>query len=135
MEKHGAFSSTETSSLPMKILIIEDDAAALDMFQAAFKHYYRQQANITLEIRVVRKLAELAAALVGFFPDVILSDNDIPGGQVVSRAAELRREAPTAVIWIISGRPIAIKPEGIDEVMMKPVSLTTVFAMLDGIKT
>ena len=112
------------------ILIVDDDAAlreTLDDFLSAEGYAIRQSANVT----------EARAAIAAAGPDLILLDINMPGGDGLTLAAELRARTQLPII-ILSGKGSMVDKVvglevGADDYVAKPFELRELLARVRAV--
>jgi DNA-binding response OmpR family regulator len=84
---------------PIRVLLVEDDAVDARLFQSMLG----QEAKGEFQLVRVARLAEATAHLKGQECDIVLSDLGLPDSQGLSTFWQLKAQAPTLPIVVLSG--------------------------------
>lgn len=114
---------------PQRVLVVEDDDVMRRVLQAVF--------GPRAETRVVASVAQAKEALSRFQPDLIVSDDTMPGESGLALLEALAREGHAArrVLFFASepdGLPQLLRRGTLAGFVKKPASVEELQALLDG---
>ncbi|MCW2607417.1 MAG: DNA-binding response regulator [Frankiales bacterium] len=110
----------------LRVVIVDDSALMREVLAA----HLQDEPELEV-VRMFHDAASLIEGVVDVSPDVVVIDNQMPGGDGIDALAELRRRCPTALVVMWSSDP-SLAPEalarGADRFVGKDQALSDVVA-------
>lgn len=111
----------------MRVLVVEDDDDTRELLAEALAPDYDVRSAPDAR-------AGLAQLQEGAMPDVLLTDESLPGGmRGVALAREVKARSPTIRVILFSGHPHVSGSESADLVLRKPIDLPELFDAISSV--
>ncbi len=94
---HGA--SAGSTGVLRRVLVIDDSEVDAELLESRLRDHYP---SLT-DFKWLRESSELIEKVDQFRPDLVITDHHMPGYDVISTVAELRRRWPTLPVLVMSG--------------------------------
>ena len=118
----------DTSASPVRVLIVEDDLAALDVFRDMLE-------DLGATVATASSVVEGRVKLASFAPTLVITDVYMPGENGLVMRAEVRHWNPVIPVVALTGADeAAVSPDaGFFTILRKPVSMATLQELLASV--
>ncbi len=116
--------SGETASR-VRVLVVEDDPDSRELYSELLQDLY--------DVRLAVDATEGLARFLSERPDVVITDQTLPGRSGTALARELKRHWPDIKVVLVSGHAKVDHAEACDLVLPKPIDIDQLTRAIDSL--